>query len=242
MEPECGRQAEARNCKLNHQVRQEHQGKRMEDGERKAESGEVARTFRSVKNSVGADPNVCQGNCGIIPLEGGRRGMFNAEQFETQLLQDMNPNEERDKEQFSRDSSKGENDYTVWFVSVLFCVILLFATVLYPNYERARACGKFTQCQSNCKNIGMALDMYAIDHDGHFPSSISELSPRYLKSIPTCLGAGKDSYSPSYSVLAGKEKGEVDAYTFYCSGLNHKWLGVDPNYPQYNSRTGLTAK
>ena len=114
---------------------------------------------------------------------------------------------------------------------------VMMAAILAPNFMRARGQGQFTQCQSNMKNIGTALEMYATDNSGHYPDSLSKLSPDYLRHIPTCASAGKDTYSPSYQSSV-----EPDAYTFYCSGHHHKAVGVGPNYPQYNSTTGLTSR
>lgn len=127
-------------------------------------------------------------------------------------------------------------------ISVAVLILIIIAVLIAPNFMRARGCGSFTQCQSNCKNIGTALEMYSADHKGHYPPSTRHLVPNYLKTIPTCYEAGRDTYSASYTVFVAQKKGEVDAYTFFCSGNNHKKLGVLTNYPQYNSVQGLTAK
>jgi type II secretory pathway pseudopilin PulG len=142
------------------------------------------------------------------------------------------------------DGSGGEarKGSPVILISVVILVLIIFAALIVPNFMRARNCGSFTQCQSNCKNIGTALEMYSTDHKGHYPPSITSLTPKYLKLIPTCYKIGRDTYSTSYSVYVARNKGEADAYTFFCSGSNHLDLGVSANYPQYNSVQGLTAK
>lgn len=136
-------------------------------------------------------------------------------------------------------------------VGVLFVLVIpvmaILAAILIPSFLAARAQGQFTQCQSNCKNIGTALEMYSTDNKGEYPDNLEKLTPDYLKYIPTCASAGYDTYSKSYKSWApdDTESGHSTAscsYTFYCSGKNHKAVGLTGNYPQYNSRKGLVAR
>ena len=118
-----------------------------------------------------------------------------------------------------------------------FAVGSVVAAILVPNFVRARGQGQATACKSNLKNIGTALEMYSTDHDGHFPSSLSQLVPSYLKWVPTCPSAGKDTYSPSFQASA-----RPDAYTVICGGHNHGGAGLSPTYPQYTSFQGLLER
>jgi len=130
--------------------------------------------------------------------------------------------------------------FTLIELMIVIAIIAILAAILVPNFLRARAQGQFTQCQSNCKNIGTALEMYSTDHSGHYPegsSALSLLTPDYLKIIPTCASAGTDTYTNAYSGATNP-----DAYTFYCSGTNHSAVGVSANFPQYNSTRGLIPR
>ncbi len=96
-------------------------------------------------------------------------------------------------------------------------------------------------CESNLKNIGTALDMSSTDH-GSYPSQLSELTPNYLKSVPTCP-SGK-SYGAEIS---------GDKYLVYCAGgwhgmtrssdihsaQNHTHSKTVPRSPAYSSTEGL---
>lgn len=113
---------------------------------------------------------------------------------------------------------------------------------IVPQFAIARSQGTFTQCQCNMKNIGTALEMYSVDNAGHYPTSLSKLTPDYIRIIPTCAAAGKDTYSGSYTSVIGNYKKGTDAYTFYCKGHNHKDVKVPLNYPQYNSTQGLIPR
>ncbi|MCL5773286.1 MAG: hypothetical protein M1536_02765 [Firmicutes bacterium] len=113
-------------------------------------------------------------------------------------------------------------------------VVAIGAAIAIPNFIKARGQAQFVACESNMKNIGTALEMYATDNFGRYPTSLSQLTPNYLKSIPTCPEAARDTYSSSY-----RSSVNPDAYTFCCSGSNHTREGVGENYPQYNSVQGL---
>ena len=106
--------------------------------------------------------------------------------------------------------------------------------ILVPNFIKARGQGQLTACKSNEKNIATALEMYASDNVGRYPGDLKPLmSGNYLRSIPTCPAAGKDTYSESYQVHA-----TPDMFSFYCSGHNHGDL-LPAGYPQYNAEMGL---
>lgn len=127
--------------------------------------------------------------------------------------------------------------FTLIELMIVIAIIAILAAILVPNFLRARAQGQFTQCQSNCKNIGTALEMYSTDNAGHYPSATTTLTPSYLKMIPTCASASTDTYTGAYSMATNP-----DAYTFYCNGTNHSALGVSANFPQYNATSGLVAR
>jgi len=118
----------------------------------------------------------------------------------------------------------------------------------------SRAKGQLTACKSNLKNIGTACEMYATDNAGRYPKKLSELpikpTPKwsYLKTLPTCPAAGKDTYSQTYQVKAPKldKNGKIisgkDYIYLHCSGHHHKDAGGAANRPAYNSDKGLIEK
>ncbi len=92
-------------------------------------------------------------------------------------------------------------------------------------------------CQLNLMNIGTALEMWATDHNGHYPESLSRLTPDYLRLMPTCPSARIDTYSQSYNVAKNP-----DLYTFYCQGHHHGNANLPKNQPYYSGLTGLTPE
>ncbi len=75
----------------------------------------------------------------------------------------------------------------------------LAAILVIPQFIRPRNSGQLTACKSNLKNFGTALEMYAYDHAGRYPSSATQLTPNYLKTLPKCPTAGRDTYSSTYT-------------------------------------------
>lgn len=106
--------------------------------------------------------------------------------------------------------------------------------ILAPNFMKARGQGQLTACKSNEKNIATALEMFASDNGGKYPADLKPLiTGNYLRTIPTCPAASKDTYSESYVVQA-----KPDLFSFYCSGLNHSPM-LPANLPGYNAEMGL---
>ncbi len=114
-------------------------------------------------------------------------------------------------------------------------LLLLLGLIIVPNFmatNRPRPAGQLTACKSNLKNIGTALEMYSTDFNGDYPFSLDNITPSYLKSIPTCASAGR----VTYVYLTGVRN---QCYTVYCAGGYHAKILKAPNYPMYDSFQGL---
>lgn len=110
----------------------------------------------------------------------------------------------------------------------------LVAAIAFPRFLQTRAEALIGACTSNLKNIGTALEMYSTDNAGRFPTQLSSLTPAYLKVVPTCPSARKDTYSPTFASATSP-----DAYTIMCEGHHHAEARCSPNFPQYTSTQGV---
>ena len=108
--------------------------------------------------------------------------------------------------------------------------------ILVPNFVQARSQGQLTACKSNLKNVATAMEMYASDNAGFYPTALAKLTPNYLRLIPSCPAGNQDTYSSSLRCAA-----RPDGFTVFCQGSNHSAL-VSENYPQYNSFEGLVER
>ena len=150
-----------------------------------------------------------------------------------------------------------QNDGINWTLLIICSLIVIFVLYVFvKNNIRSWSSGQYTQCLSNLKNMGVALEIYAEDNEGHYPVELSRVTPGYLRIIPTCAAAEKDTYSAGYvSDYDSKEK--KGRFSFYCCGDAHQWthndffglkfktrggVGIPANYPQYNLKDGLIWK
>src|SRR3989442_2706910 len=61
------------------------------------------------------------------------------------------------------------NAFTLIELLVVIAIIAILAAILFPVFAQAREKARQTACLSNCKQIGLALEMYKQDHDGIWP-------------------------------------------------------------------------
>jgi len=91
----------------------------------------------------------------------------------------------------------------------------VLAAILFPVFARAREQARAASCTANLANIGLALKLYADDHDGALPprdDDLGPLHPRYLAveqcfmcpSSTTMIPMGSPAHSPP------KPKAEAD--------------------------------
>ena len=99
-----------------------------------------------------------------------------------------------------RESSQRTSRGNLFLAAIAFMGMAAIAAVLIiPQFIRPRHRGQLTSCKSNLKNLGAGLEMYASDHAGRLPPSMAQLTPNYLKTLPKCPTAGRDTYSFTYT-------------------------------------------
>ena len=140
------------------------------------------------------------------------------------------------------EKKKGKSCFTPLTLIALVSITLVLGAILVPNYIRARARGQLTACKSNLKNIGTALEMYSTDFSGKYPSSMQQLTPNYLKTLPTCSSSGEMSYVAEFGLKAPYNRGYEEYYFVECHGENHTSVSVTGNFPAYNAIQGLMER
>lgn len=140
---------------------------------------------------------------------------------------------------FLRRSKQRKEERLVSVATVLTLLIIPWS-ILAPTVIRARSCSQISACKSNLENIGTALEIFSVDHQGRYPSSLQQLvENRLLREIPSCPSAGSDTYSGSYQVSE-----DLKSYLFCCKGHFHSPERCPhhphpPDYPRYDSKDGL---
>jgi prepilin-type processing-associated H-X9-DG protein len=87
--------------------------------------------------------------------------------------------------------------------AVVLAVIAVLSSILLPVFARARDAARNTDCRQRLHEIGLALHLYARDHDGRFPPRDHDFRPLlhgYLQpesfSCPADLGLPPGSPQP----------------------------------------------
>jgi prepilin-type N-terminal cleavage/methylation domain-containing protein len=128
--------------------------------------------------------------------------------------------------------------FTLIELMIVIAIIAILASILIPNFVKARAQSQHTACCSNVKNIGTACEMYSTENQGHYPNTMTLVTGGgYMQSAPTCPSANSNTV---YNTIATNSN--PDRYTTYCSGSNHSDLGCSADYPQFTSTRGLLRK
>jgi prepilin-type N-terminal cleavage/methylation domain-containing protein/prepilin-type processing-associated H-X9-DG protein len=85
--------------------------------------------------------------------------------------------------------------FTLIEILIVISIIALLAAILFPVFSRAKENARRASCQSNLKQIGLALQQYMADYDGIY-------APVHLNRMDfqTGGGGGSDGYQnvPSY--------------------------------------------
>lgn len=70
-----------------------------------------------------------------------------------------------------------------------------FPAIAQPSPVAAAGGQLESECRNNLSTLLRACQQYAQKHDGDYPDSLDQLTPEFVKSIPVCPAAGRDSYS-----------------------------------------------
>jgi prepilin-type N-terminal cleavage/methylation domain-containing protein/prepilin-type processing-associated H-X9-DG protein len=75
--------------------------------------------------------------------------------------------------QKNRIGSQRKRGFTLIELLVVIAIIAILAAILFPVFGRARENARRTTCQSNLKQLGLGMVMYAQDYDEIYPSAFS---------------------------------------------------------------------
>ncbi|MBQ7502824.1 prepilin-type N-terminal cleavage/methylation domain-containing protein [bacterium] len=137
---------------------------------------------------------------------------------------------------------KTKRGFTLVELMIVIAIIAILAAIIVPNFVRSRARATLTACEENEKNIATALELYAADNDGSYPSTLPMLIPKYLKSIPTCPSGGASAkgkpkiYHYHYDIVGKKIVGYM--ITCHAEDTHGKSMGLGYGCPLYSPYAG----
>jgi len=138
-------------------------------------------------------------------------------------------------------SEKGRNKgFTLIELLVVITIISILAAILFPVFARAREQARKASCQSNLKQIGLALMMYVQDYDETYPaSSMGYYLPGTTNG--TFWYHVLQPYAKSYQVFVCPTSGPVSDWTHYTGGLAGMKFsyGINNGGTSFNFTTGV---
>lgn len=117
--------------------------------------------------------------------------------------------------------------FTMIELMIVVVIIVILAAVLFPTFVKAREKAKVTSCQSNLKQLSLALQSYVHDHDDVLLRSWNSARPNQQTDLPSAPGLDwkwMDCLLPyvraeaTFDCLAAEK--EVGLYKC-CSGVNY---------------------
>lgn len=140
---------------------------------------------------------------------------------------------------------RSKRGFTLIEIMIVITIIAILAAILVPNFKRARSRGQLSACLSQCKSTATALEMYAVENDGRFPSLSglaglnTLITTNFLKRLPVCPAAAR------FTFLDYTASATPDRFSFSCVGNNHGdcFPGtVTLNIPAYSNDQGPTDR
>ena len=100
---------------------------------------------------------------------------------------------------------------------VVIAIIAILAALLLPALARAKARAQRTSCTSNLKQIGLAMRLYANDHEGKFPWRVDKAEGGGYEAAGTTntvdfqFSLAKDELVTTKVLLCSSDKKKIDA-------------------------------
>lgn len=133
---------------------------------------------------------------------------------------------------------RAASGFTLIEMMIVVSIMGILLALLLPNYQTATASSRLSACEQNLSNLSTAVSLYARDYNDQYPASLTLLLPTYVPSMPTCPGAGADTYTNGFSsVNTG-----LACYTLSCSGTNHSDKGLGAGFPELVIGVGLLTQ
>jgi prepilin-type N-terminal cleavage/methylation domain-containing protein/prepilin-type processing-associated H-X9-DG protein len=112
--------------------------------------------------------------------------------------------------------------FTLIELLVVIAIIAILAAILFPVFARARENARKSSCQSNLKQLGMAVQQYAQDYDETYPGLYISSPSAVSYVLPN--GTTYTSTHVLWPTLIYPYVKNIQVYN--CPSSSYKWTGV----------------
>lgn len=125
---------------------------------------------------------------------------------------------------------KRNKGFTIVEMMVVITIIMILLGLLMPALGRARKKARKIDCMNRLRQIGIALNEYALDNNGSFPAALATLTTddAYLPSEPVVDGNPVILICPSAGTYtyAAPDGGNDEAHLT----PSHEWITCDADH------------
>lgn len=126
--------------------------------------------------------------------------------------------------------------FTLIELMIVIAIIAILAAIIVPSFVRSRQRAQLTACEENEKSLATALEMYAADNEGLYPTALGKLTPNYLNKLPSCP-AGRNA-TTGVQYYNYRYRANPNGYIVYCAANNHRNMKLQPGCPCYSPFIG----
>ncbi len=120
-----------------------------------------------------------------------------------------------------------QRGFTLIELLVVIAIIAILAAILFPIFAKARAAAMASGCESNLKQIGIAMNMYASDNEETYPTNLNASGA--LVDIGM-LGSGWATYVEGLEKYIQKSGGDAVS-VWKCPTVSGKWPPIATTAP-----------
>lgn len=124
---------------------------------------------------------------------------------------------------------KRKNAFTLIELLVVIAIIAILAAILFPVFARARENARRASCQSNLKQIGLAVMQYTQDYDEKFPQAkVEATASKVTANNPYGWADALQPYVKSVQLFQcpSETEGPTDDPTSTAPGYSDYWYNV----------------
>jgi len=121
--------------------------------------------------------------------------------------------------------------FTLIELLVVIAIIAILAAILFPVFARAREKARQSSCQSNLKQLALAMLMYAQDYDERMPMRWVERGSDDIYIPDLIYPYVKNAQLFECPSIAGSASLYLGDATRSSKPLSYGWLGGSPSHP-----------